>query len=260
MSIQGDKKKLGLILSGQPILIQSANIFVTQPKIKDIVLFGEDDFLVAVQMLTKMEQFTDMVKKGNFNLEFISDFQLLMTIINQDSSVKKIISDFFTLIFPEYQTKINEDSIDFLLTEQEEEKEQFVGKLHPFNFEEFQNILNDVFIPQGDNEREPDYNPVNDTAREIAEKIKRGREKVHAMQVNSEGAPHSIFCDYCSILAIGLEMDINIFFNYTPFQLYDTYKRYFEKSRYDFYMRVSTMPLMDTSKMETPPDWYRTLY
>ena len=83
MSIQGDKKKLGLILSGQPLPIESANIFVTQPKVKDIVLFGEEDFLATVQLLTNMEQFTDMVKKGNFNLEVISDFQLLLMIISQ---------------------------------------------------------------------------------------------------------------------------------------------------------------------------------
>jgi hypothetical protein len=25
-------------------------------------------------------------------------------------------------------------------------------------------------------------------------------------------------------------------------------------------MRISSMPLMDTSKMETPPEWNRTLY
>ena len=65
MGIQGDKNHLGLVLSGQPVLIQSANIFVTQPKIKDIVLFGEEDFLIAVQMLIKMEQFTKMIKEGN---------------------------------------------------------------------------------------------------------------------------------------------------------------------------------------------------
>ena len=50
MAIKGNKRELGLILSGQPLPIKDANIFVTQPKIKDIVLFGEDNFLIAVQM------------------------------------------------------------------------------------------------------------------------------------------------------------------------------------------------------------------
>ena len=137
MSIQGDKKKLGLILSGQPLPIESANIFVTQPKVKDIVLFGEEDFLATVQLLTNMEQFTDMVKKGNFNLEVISDFQLLLMIISQDPTVKSMTMNLFNLIFPDYEIEITENSIDFLLG-QEKEK-HVIGRLHPFNFEEFQN-------------------------------------------------------------------------------------------------------------------------
>lgn len=258
MSIQGDKTKLGLILSGQPLPIESANIFITQPKIKDIVLFGENDFLSAVQMLAKMEYFTDMVKKGNLDLEIISDFQLLMMMINQDETVKTLILNLFTLIFPDYLVSVEENSIDFSI-EQEEGTAKIVGRIHPFNFKDFQIVLNDAFLPHVDNEREPDYNPANDAAQKIADKIKAGREKVHAMQAESDG-PRSIFCDQCSTLAVGLQMDINIFFNYTPFQLYDVYKRYFEKVKSDFYMRVSTMPLMDTSKMEEPLEWHRSLY
>lgn len=257
MDIQGDKRKLGLILSGQPLPIESANIFIMQPKIKDIVLFGEEDFLATIQLLSNMEQFTEMVKRGNFNLEVMSDFQLLLMIISQDSGVKELVTNLFNLIFPDYKIEITDNSIDFLL-EQEEEK-HLVGKLHPFNFEDFQKVLKDAFIPHIENEKEPDYNPANDVAKKIADKIKAGREKVHAMQAEAEGA-HSLFCDYCSVLSIGLGMDINIFYNYTPFQLFDTYRRYFEKSKYDFYMRVSTMPFMDASKMDEPPDWYRSLY
>ena len=257
MSIQGDKTKLGLVLSGQPLPLESANIFVTQPKIKDIVLFGEEDFLSAVQMLTKMEDFVDMIKKGNIELEIISDFQLLMMMINQDETVKSLILNLFTLIFPDYRVNVTENSIDFLL--EQDDTNKIVGRIHPFNFEDFQTILNDAFLPHIENEREPDYNPVNDMAKKIADKIKAGREKVHAMQAQVEG-PRSIFCDQCSTLAVGMQMDINIFFNYTPFQLYDVYKRYFEKVKSDFYMRVSTMPLMDTSKMEEPLDWQRSLY
>lgn len=251
MSIQGDKKKLGLILSGQPLLIENANIFITQPKIKDIVLFGEEDFLATVQLLSNMEQFTEMVKKGNFNLEVVSDFQLLLMIINQDSTVKNMVMNLFSLIFPDYEIEITENSIDFLL--EEDGNKHVIGRLHPFNFEEFQKILNDAFLPQVDNEREPDYNPANDAAKQIADKIKAGRDKVHALQSEKE-APHSIFCNYCSTLSIGMNIDINIFFNYTPFQLYDSQKRYMEKVRYDYYMRVSTMPFMDVSKMDEPPD------
>lgn len=257
MAIKGDKRKLGLILSGQPLPIQDANIFMTQPKIKDIVLFGEDEFLVAVQMLVSMEQFVEQIKQGNSELNIISDFQLLLIMVKEDPTVKKMILDLFTLIFPEYKVNFTENTIDFIFVD--EDAEHLVGRIHPFNFEYLQNILNDAFIPQGDNEREPDYNPANDMASKIAEKIKRGREKIHAQKAATEGE-HSIYADYCSTLSIGMHMDVGIFFNYTPFQLYDAYRRFFSKEQSDFYMRVSSMPMMDTSKMEAPPDWQRNLY
>ena len=257
MAIKGDKRRLGLILSGQPLPVLDANIFVTQPKIKDIVLFGEDEFLIAVQMLVSIEQFAEQVKQGNSELNIISDFQLLLIMVTEDPTIKKMILDLFSLIFPNYNVEFTDNTIDFSIVE--EEHKFIVGRIHPFNFENLQMILNDAFIPQGDNEREPDYNPANDMASKIAEKIKRGREKVHAQKAAVEG-DHSIYADYCSTLSIGMHMDIGIFFNYTPFQLYDAYRRFFSKEQSDFYMRVSSMPMMDTSKMEAPPEWQRNLY
>ena len=257
MAIKGDKRELGLILSGQPLPIKDANIFVTQPKIKDIVLFGEDDFLISVQMLVSMDQFANQIKQGNSELNIMSDFQLLLIMVEEDPTIKRMILDLFTLIFPEYEVVFTENTIDFLISE--EEQKNLVGRIHPFNFENFQATLNDAFIPQVDNDREPDYNPANEMASKIAEKIKRGREKVHAQKAATEG-DRSIYADYCSTLSIGMQMDISIFFNYTPFQLYDAYRRYFSKVQSDFYMRVASMPMMDTSKMEVPPEWQRNLY
>lgn len=254
MSILGDKRKLGLILSGQPILVPDANVYVTQPKIKDIVLFGEEDFFTTIQMLVDIDKFTSMVKEGNSELNIISDFQLLLIMIEEDDTIKKMIQNLFTLIFPDYEVKTTESSLDFFANEN-----QIVGRIHSFNFECLQNILNDIFIPQGDTDKEPEYNPANDMAEKIAAKIKQGREKIHAQKAAMEGT-HSVFADYCSALSIGMKMDVNIFFNYTSFQLYDAYRRFFEKEQSDFYMRVSSMPMMDTSKMEVPPPWQRNLY
>ena len=55
-------------------------------------------------------------------------------------------------------------------------------------------------------------------------------------------------------------MDINIFFNYTPFQLYDAFLRYQKKISYDFYQKVATTPLMDVSKMDEPDNWMDNIY
>ena len=63
-----------------------------------------------------------------------------------------------------------------------------------------------------------------------------------------------------SVLSIGLGVSINMFYDYTPFQLNDAFIRYTSKMASDFYRRVSTMPFMDTSKMEAPEEWTRGLY
>ena len=55
-------------------------------------------------------------------------------------------------------------------------------------------------------------------------------------------------------------MNINELYNYTPFQLLDAFKRYAAKMAYDLYQRVSTMPMMDVSKMDEPKNWVDDLY
>ena len=55
-------------------------------------------------------------------------------------------------------------------------------------------------------------------------------------------------------------MDINILYNYTPFQLFDAYKRYQVKQAYDLYQKVATTPMMDTSKMTEPDNWLDNIY
>ena len=77
---------------------------------------------------------------------------------------------------------------------------------------------------------------------------------------NSGQVSQSLIGSYTSILSVGMGMDINIFYNYTLFQLYDSFLRYTTKMQYDFYMRVSTMPMMDTSEMKEPNNWLDDLY
>ena len=254
MAIKGDLRQVGLYLSGLPIPISDCNIILTQPRVKDVVLFGEDEFLIITNIFAHPENLVKEVKEGNPQLEIISDFQLLMTIFKNESTIKDSVDKLFELIFPDYEIKFDNNSILFLI--EEEGKKRPVGRITSFNFEKFSNVINDLFEPQNDQER--DYNPVNSKAAEIAEKIKRGRQRVAQQKANEES--QSLFGRYTSILAIGMQMDINIFYNYTPFQLYDAFNRYFAKVSSDFYSKVATTPLMDTSKMEEPKEWFRTLY
>ena len=247
--------QVGLYLSGQDVPIKDCNIILTQPKIKDIVLFGEDEFLIGTQILGHTNKVLDQMRQGNSELEAFSDFQVLLVILQQEESLRDSVIKFLDFIFPQYEIKIKDNSIDFY-TEQDGKK--FVGgRIFPFNFEVFQKTIADLFEPAKDSDEE--YNPANEAAAAIAKKIEQGRKRKQEMQVGKEG-PQSLFGRYTSILSVGLQMDINIFYNYTPFQLYDTFQRYFSKVSSDLYTKVSTTPLMDVSNMEPPKDWSRNLY
>lgn len=254
MRLKGEK--IGLYLSGQPIQIKSCNIALTQPRIKDVVMFGEDDFLIAANILGHTDNITKQLREGNSQLEPFNDFQLLLVVLREEPNVRKTILNFLQLIFPNYDIKIEDASIDFFVTQ--EEQKIIVGQIQPFNFEEVQQVINDLFEPKTGND-EPEYNPANEKAEEIARKIKEGRERRNKQFSEKEG-DQSLFGRYTSILSIGMSLSIWELYEYTPFQLYDAFARYFAKVTSDVYTRVSTMPLMDVSKMETPEEWIRNLY
>nr|DAR16912.1 MAG TPA: hypothetical protein [Caudoviricetes sp.] len=255
--IKGD---LAQILCGIPIMIPGCNIAVSQPKVKDICAFGEDSFFLALNMFLKADKMAEEIKQGNSQLSYLSDFQILMVVFEQEPEAKSSIIDLFNLIFPNYIYEFDAGCINFRI----EESERIIGRLDPMNFENFQGILKTLFFPQGgvNEDEDPEYKPANDKAAEIAAKLKRGNEIRRQMkeQENGKNAPSSLFATYASTLAIGLGIDINILFGYTPFQLFDAFIRYNKKSAYDLYQKVSTTPMMDVSKMDAPDIWFGDIY
>ena len=128
MELKGDKRLVGLMLSGQQIQLPGANLFITQPTINQIVTFGEDDFLIAISLLGNTKKLIDKVKQGNSELQMYPDFQLLMIVLQEDLSVRMLIENLFTLIFPDYLIQIEQAAINFLVQDEENEEAQpFLG-------------------------------------------------------------------------------------------------------------------------------------
>lgn len=253
MAIQGD---LAQILSGMPIMVAGCNIAISQPSIREISAYGEDNFLGALQIFVKLSDVIAPIKEGNSRLTMLSDFQVLIVTIDNDISLKESIDNLFSLIFPNYTWEFAPGSINFRI----EEHSGIVGQINPMNFENFQYLLDKLFLPHKDNEEEQKFNPANSAAEEIAKKLQKGRKQREEIQRKERGPIGSIFANYVSILSIGLSMDINILYNYTPFQIYDVFTRYTYKMAYDLYMKISTTPLMDTSEMKEPKNWLESIY
>lgn len=255
MAIKGD---LAQILSGMPVQIKECNLAIVQPTVKTIVAYGEDNFFTGLQLFTQVEKLVEPLKEGNSQLSMISDFQLLIVAIQEDRSLKRVIDDLFEIIFPDYSFKVDPGLINFYTKENSDGR--IIGQLNPNNFDAFQSCLKDLFIPAGSGETQQEYNPANKAAAEIAEKLKRGNQIRQEMKKEDSKMGTSLFASYISILSIGLSMDMNIFYNYTPFQLYNTFTRYTTKTAFDLYQKIATTPMMDISKMKEPKNWMEDIY
>lgn len=251
MAIKGEL--VGKYLTGEDILIEDCNITISQPTVKTILQFGEDNFLAAINFITQVDAMLEDIKKEDANAQFLSSFQLFLTIYNQDIKTRQQLNQFFDMVFPHYKIKITENSIDFSV----EENDKFIvkGRMTPFNYESFSKTVEDLFLPYTNKKEE--YNPGSDKAKEIAEKLKKGRQKISEQKNDEVG---SLFGSYLSILSIGLQMDIYLLLKYTPFQLYDAFMRYNRKRAQDQHFRIKTIPFADTSNMEDPEEWTSNLY
>lgn len=241
-----------------PVKVKDGNFAISQPTVRDICAFGEDSFLASVLFFTKSDLMARKIREmGGNTLTIASDFQIVLSVIDEDSSTKSMVTDFFDFIFPNYIWKFETGCVQFKV----EENGRNVGQLNPMNFESFKQTLNDLFLPHVGGEEEEDYNPINDRAEEIARKLKRGNEIRNSMRAKSgKGTKMSVLGTYVSSLSVGLPMDINTLYGYTVFQLYDSFLRYMNKASYDLYQRVATMPMMDTSNVKEPEHWTSDIY
>ena len=246
-----------LFLSGQPVMIPECNIIITQPTIKQIAALGEEEFLVASQTLSNIQRMVDPIREqGNSELNAYSDFQIFLALALADEEFQRAISVFFELVFPNYVLTINENDIQFAL---KDNPNSIIGMINPFNFESFAAIVKKLFCVFSDDDDDEDFNPANNRAAEIAEKIKSGKKKIKEIKTKGKEIG-SLFGTYTSTLSIGMGISINILMDYTPFQLYDAFTRYWEKFNSDVYQKISTTPLLDASKLDKPEEWHRNLY
>ena len=99
------------------------------------------------------------------------------------------------------------------------------------------------------------FNPANEKAREIAEKLMRGRQRVAAQRGSSNT---SVFMKYISILTIGLSsMSLQDLTDLTMFQLYDLIERYTLYLNWDIDVRTR----LAGGKPDSQPDnWMKDIH
>ena len=239
-------KRLAL-MCGTDIPVPECQLVIHQPRIKEIALIGEADFFSGIQCLCLNKS---MFVKDESDLANTSNFQIFMTIMSEKEAAEKkfAVQQVCTLLFPKYKISFTPRSI------------MAIGGDAPImidenNFEFLQAALTDICCLKTGPMDQQAFNPADAKAREIAEKLMRGRSRVAAQKGESNV---SIFSQYLSILTVGLSsMSLSNAMDLTMFQLYDLVERYMLYINWDMDIRSR----LAGGKPENQPDnWMKNIH
>ena len=238
------------LMTGVDIPIPELQIIMHQPTIKEIAYMGEQDFFMALQYLCVNKE---TLIQDKTLLEQLSNFQVLMKVLEQSKDKqhkKNALQNLLLLLFPSYSSTMLPHSI--ILTAKDMPPITIDDNTFPI-IQEYTKIVlcvNSIF--QGNNII---YNPGNEAARKIMNKIIEGRKKV-AQQKG--GKQESVLTRYLSILTIGSStVTLHDAAEFTIFQVFDLIDRYNAFIEWDIDLRVR----LAGGKPDKPVEsWMRDLH
>lgn len=234
------------LMCGTEYPIPECEISIHQPTIKEIAYIGETDFFTGVQCLCLNKT---MFVKDESLLGDTSNFQIFMTIMSEPDTVDKkfAVQQVLTLFLPDYKVIMTPRSL--LLSGQGATKQ-----IDETNFEHLQNALSTICCLRTGPMDQQSFNPANAKAREIAEKLMRGRQRVAAEKGQTN---ISVFSQYLSILTVGLHISLVEIMKLTMFQLYDLVERYSLYVNWDIDIRCR----LAGGKPDSQPDnWMKSIH
>lgn len=239
-------------MAGADIPIEELQLIAHIPTIKDIAYMGETEFFSAVQHLCLEKE---EVIQDEILLSQLTNFQVLMKVLEQsDKSKKRSVIMLLQLLFPDYAPAITKNSI--ILATVSEEKQPVL--IDDNNFQIFQDAIKEILCVNSLFQRENvRYNPLNAKAKEIADKLMRGRRKVAELKGN-ENKGQSALTRYLSVLTIGTQtMSLQDCINLNMFQLFDLVERYSAFIEWDIDLRVRLAGGKPDKEVES---WMRDLH
>ena len=215
------------LMAGTDIPIPECQLVLHQPKIKEIAFIGEKEFFMGVQCL-------------NIRKSMMAE----PSEVEKKEAVKQVLQ----LLFPSYKVSFTPRSLLFVGTE-------LTATVDESNFEALQQVVRQALCVNNGPMDQQTFNPANEKAREIAEKIMRGRQRVAALKGEDNA---SIFAQYLSILTVGLEsMSLHDCLNLTMYQLFDLMERYSLYVNWDIDIRSR----LAGGKPESKPDnWMKNIH
>ena len=235
------------LMCGTDYPVPECQLVIHQPRIKEIALLGEQDFFSGVQCLCLNKT---MFVKDESLLANTNNFQIFMTIMSEKEAADKklAVQQVCTILFPQYKVMFTPRSV--LLSADGQ-----TIQIDETNFEFLQEALSAICCMKTGPMDQQTFNPGDAKAREIAEKLMRGRQRVAAQKGQSNT---SIFSQYLSILTVGLQsMSLQDTMDLTMFQLYDLVERYMLYINWDMDIRCR----LAGGKPDGQPDnWMKNIH
>lgn len=235
------------LLAGADIPIPELQVAIHQPRIKEIALIGETDFFTGIQCLNINKS---MISQGETLLDNTNNFQIFMTVMAEKEAQDKkdAVLQLCQLILPGYK-------LNFLPRSLYLSKDTQSIVIDENNFEALQRVIQDIFCLNNSANDIHNFNPGNAKAKEIADKLMRGRQRVAAQKGEGDG---SIFVQYVSTLTVGLNsMSFDDCLNLTMYQLFDLVERYMLYVNWDLDIRSR---LAGGSPDSKPDNWMKNIH
>lgn len=235
------------LMCGSDIPIPECQIVIHQPRMFEIALIGDEDFLIGVQTLNINK---NMINQGETLLANTSNFQIFMTIMREQEAAdkKEAVKQVFTLLLPNYSVIFSPRGLIL-------NGPDGVKNIDEQNFEPFQQVLEQVFCVNTGPMETRGFNPANDAAKKIAEKLMKARERVAAQKQDGKG---SLFAQYISVITVGIpSMSLEDCKNLTMYQLLDLVERYMLYTNWDLDIRSR----LAGAKADKPPEnWMKNIH
>lgn len=237
------------LLTGIDIPIPECQLVVHQPTIEEISYIGENSFFIGVQTLCLHKQMF-VTTEDKSVLDTISNFQIFMMIMTDKETKEKKndVMQVLKLIFPNYKVFLSPSSLIF----QQNENSFLIDEN---NFDFLQNTLREIFCSKSGPMDQQAFNPANAKAKEIAEKLMRGRQRV----AEQKGAANiSVFGTYLSVLAVSLHTTIpTLAKTYTMYMLYDQMERFALYTNWDIDLKIR---LAGGKPESSPENWMKNIH
>ena len=231
------------LMTGVDIPVPECRLALHQPTLKEISFIGEEDFFTAVQTLCISK---DMIQQGETLLEDITNFQIFMTVIKEKEMAKKkaMVQQLLLMILPNNKVTFTPNSLLIMGG-----PETII--IDEKNFDALQNAIREIFCLKSSASQS--FNPANNEAKKIADKLMRGRQRIAA----EKGGTGSVLAQYTSSLSIGLHIPITEFSKYTLYQLYDSIERFGLYIDWDIDIRSR---LAGATPNGSPENWMKDIH